>query len=158
MGLCVSACVSFIFKFCLLRLYMLKRSSVFISVPFFSMCKVSIASSMVLYVCCVSGMCCEYLEFGLLDRIAYTCSLYLVLKFLPVCPIYLSWYSLHFIWYIPFLLYLSVFCFLSWRWFCFVFLVLYAILIFVFFNNFVMVLVYFPVYVNVAHFCFCVVF
>jgi hypothetical protein len=100
---------------------MWKRSSVFISGPFFSMCRMSIVS------------CIVPLEFGLLDRVACICSLYLVLKFLPVCPIYLNWNSLHFIWHILLLLYLSVFCFLGWGWFCIVFLVLYATRIFVFY-------------------------
>jgi hypothetical protein len=69
---------------------MWKRLSIFISAPFFSMCKMSIVFSMVLYVCCMSRMRCEYLEFGLLDRIACMCSLYPVLKFLSVCTLYLS--------------------------------------------------------------------
>jgi hypothetical protein len=86
----VSVYVSFICRFCLLRLYKWKRASVFISGPFFSKCKISIVSSIVLYVCCVSKMYCEYLEFGLLDCIACMCPLYLVLKFLPVCPMYLT--------------------------------------------------------------------
>jgi hypothetical protein len=38
-----------------------------------------------------------------------------------------------------------------------VFLVLYAIRIFVFLNNPVIILVSFPTYVNFAQFCFCVV-
>jgi hypothetical protein len=90
MRLCVSVYVSFIRRFYLLMLYMWKCSSVFVSAPFFSMCKMSIVSFMVLRVCCVSKMCCEYLEFGLLDRIACVWSLYPVLNFLPVCPTYLS--------------------------------------------------------------------
>jgi hypothetical protein len=45
----------------------------------------------------VSRMCCAYVEFDLFDLIACVCSLYLVLKFLPVCPTYLSWQPLHFI-------------------------------------------------------------
>jgi hypothetical protein len=53
--------------------------------------------------CVVSNMCSEYLEFGLLYRIACICFLYLLLKFLPVCTIYFSGHSLHFIWYIPLL-------------------------------------------------------
>jgi hypothetical protein len=84
------------------------------------------------------------------------CTLY-VLKFLPVCPIYQCWQLLHFIWYIPLLLYLSVSCFLGWRWFCIVFFVLYAIRMFVFLNSLVMALVSLLMYVNVAHFCFCIV-
>jgi hypothetical protein len=53
--------------------------------------------------------------------------------------------------------YMSVVLFLGFRWFCIVFLVLYVMRMLVFFNNLVMVLVSLPVYVNVAHFCFCVV-
>jgi hypothetical protein len=150
----VSVYVSFICRLSLLRLYMWKHCSVFISAPFFSTCKLSIVSSIVPYVCSVSMMCCIW---NLVCWITL-CSLYLVLKFLPVCPVYLNWHPLHFIWYIPLLLYLSVFCFLGWRRrFCIVFLGLYAIHIFVFLNNLVIILVSFPMYVNVAHFCFCVV-
>jgi hypothetical protein len=69
---------------------MWKRSRVFVSGPFLSVCKMSIVSSIVPYVCCVSSMCCAYLEFGLFERIACICSLYLVMKFLPIWPIYLS--------------------------------------------------------------------
>jgi hypothetical protein len=71
--------------------------NVFISGHFFSMCSMSIVSSVVLYVCCVSKMCCEYLEFGLFVMVACMRYLCLVLKFLPVCPMYLSWQSFHFI-------------------------------------------------------------
>jgi hypothetical protein len=52
---------------------------------------------------------------------------------------------------------MSVVLFLGFRWFCIVFLVLYAMRMLVFLNNLVMVLVSLPVYVNVSHFCFCVV-
>jgi hypothetical protein len=75
-------------------------------------------------------------------------SLYLVLKLLQL--------DNYCILFIPLLLYLSVSCFLGWRWFCIVFFVLYAILIFVFLNSLIMVLVSLP-YMNVTHFCFCVV-
>jgi hypothetical protein len=54
-------------------------------------------------------------------------------------------------------LYLSVSCFLGWRWFCIVFFVFYAIRMFVFLNILVMVLVSLPMLVNVAHFCLCIV-
>jgi hypothetical protein len=67
------------------------------------------------------------------------CSLYLVLKFLPVCPMYFCWQPLNVIWYIPLLLYLSVLCFLSWRWFCTVLFVSHAILMFEFLNSLVIV-------------------
>jgi hypothetical protein len=87
-----------------------KCFSVFMRGLFFSICRLPFVSSMVLYLCCVSSMCCAYLEFGLFVLVACMCSLYLVLKFLPVCPIYFSW---HFIWYMPLLLYeyMSVVCF-----------------------------------------------
>jgi hypothetical protein len=55
-------------------------SNVFIRGPFFSMCSMSIFPSIVLYMCCVSKMCCAYLEFGLFVLIACMCSLYLVLE------------------------------------------------------------------------------
>jgi hypothetical protein len=60
---------------------------------------------------CVSKMRCEYLEFRLLYCVACMCSLYLVLKFLPICPTYFNGHSLHLFWYIPLLLYLSVWFF-----------------------------------------------
>jgi hypothetical protein len=60
------------------------RSNVFINGPFLSMCNMSIVSSIAPCVSCVSRMCCAYLEFGLFVLIAYVCSLYLVLNFLPV--------------------------------------------------------------------------
>jgi hypothetical protein len=56
--------------------------------------------------------------------IACVCSLYIVLKFLPVCPIYFSVHSLSFNWYVPLLLYVSMSCFLGLRWFCIVFFLL----------------------------------
>jgi hypothetical protein len=64
-----------------------------------------IVFSIVPYACCVSRMCCVYVDFGLFDLIACVCSLYLVWNFLPICPTYLSWQLLHFIWYMPLLLY-----------------------------------------------------
>jgi hypothetical protein len=147
MGLCMSVYVLFICKVSLLRLYMWKRSNVSIIGPFFSNCNMPIVSSMVPYVCC------EYLELGLLFRIACMCFLYLVLKFLPVSPIYFSGCSLHFIHYIPLLL-----CLVLWVEGVFVqFSVLYAIRIFVLLSNLVIILVSFTIYVYLAHFCFCVV-
>jgi hypothetical protein len=120
------------------------------------MCRMSSVSSIVSYACCMSKICCAYLEVVLLVCIACMCSLYHVLKFLPVWPMYFSWQLLHFIWYIPLWLYLSVMCFFGWRWFCIVFFVLYAIRMSVFFNNLVMVLVSLPMYVNVHFFMCCV--
>jgi hypothetical protein len=127
---------------------------VFIIGPFLSMCRMSIVFSIVPYACYVSRMCCAYVEFGLFDLIACVCSLYLVRNFLLVCPTYLSWQLLHFIWYMPLLLYMSVVLSLGRRWFCNIFLVLYAMRRLVSLNSLVMVFVSLPVYVNVDHFCF----
>jgi hypothetical protein len=66
---CVCVCVSLIYSLCLLRLYMWNRSIVFIMGHFFTYCNIFMVFSMVLYVCCVSSICYEYLEFGLLFRI-----------------------------------------------------------------------------------------
>jgi hypothetical protein len=68
---------------------------VFINWPFFSICRTFIMSVMGLYASCVSRMCCEYFEFGLFDHIDCMCSLYLVSKLLPVCPVYFCWHVLH---------------------------------------------------------------
>jgi uncharacterized membrane protein YwzB len=84
------------------------RSNVFITCPFFWICNILMVFLIVLYVCCVSSMCCAYFELGLLLRIAWICSLYLVLKFLPVCPTYWSGQSLQLSKYMPLLLYISV--------------------------------------------------
>jgi hypothetical protein len=54
---------------------------------------------------------------------------------------YLSGYSLHFNWYTPLWLYASIFPSLRFRWFRFALVVLNAILMLVFLNNFVIVLV-----------------
>jgi hypothetical protein len=58
----------------------------------------------------------------------------------------LSWQLLHFIWYMPLLLYTSAVLSLGRRWFCNVFLVLYAMRRLVFLNSLVMVFVSLPVY------------
>jgi hypothetical protein len=89
MGLCMSVYVSFNCIFSWLSLYMLNRSSVFINGPFFSMCRMSSLSSIVPYACCVSKMCWAYLQVVLLECMACICSLYRVLKFLPVWPMHL---------------------------------------------------------------------
>jgi hypothetical protein len=54
-GLYVPVCVSLICRFSLLRLYMWKHSSVFISGPFFSMCRMSVVLSI-----CVVCLGCVY--------------------------------------------------------------------------------------------------
>jgi hypothetical protein len=66
-------------------------SIVFISGPLFSKCSMSTISSLVLYVCRVSKMSCAYLDFGLFALLVCMCSLYPVLKFLPVSSMYLSY-------------------------------------------------------------------
>jgi hypothetical protein len=80
----------------------------FFNWPLFSICRTSIMSVMGPYACCVSRMCCEYFEFRYFHCI---CSLYLVLKLLPICPMYFCWHVLHYILYMPLLLYLLVLCF-----------------------------------------------
>jgi hypothetical protein len=72
------------------------------------------------------------------------CSLYLVWNVLPVCPMYLSGQSKHFIWYMPLSLYLS-FCGCCLTMFCIVFHVLNAIFNLVSLNSFVIFLVSFPI-------------
>jgi hypothetical protein len=69
----------------------------------------------------VSRMCCAYLELSLFVLIACMCSLYRVRKYLPVCPMHLSWQSLQFIWYTPLMLYMSVVLLFGCRWCCIVF-------------------------------------
>jgi hypothetical protein len=53
---------------------------------------------------------------------------------------------------------MSAVLFLGCRLFCIMFLVLYAMRMLVFLNSLVIVIVSLLVYVNVVHFCFCVVF
>jgi hypothetical protein len=78
---------------------MWKRSQEFINWPFLLRCKTSIMSVMGLYECCVSSMCCAYFELELFDLMEWMCSLYLVWKFLPVCPTYFFGHPPHFSWY-----------------------------------------------------------
>jgi hypothetical protein len=68
----------------------------------------STVSVMVSYVCPVFNMWLEYPKLLLLFLIACICSLHLLWNVLPVCPMYFSGQSRHFIWYMPLLLYLSV--------------------------------------------------
>jgi hypothetical protein len=63
---------------------------------------------------------------------AWICSLYRTLNIRPVCVKYLSGYTLHFNWYTPLWLYVSVVPSLGFRWFCIVLVVLNAILMLVF--------------------------
>jgi hypothetical protein len=118
----------------LLILYMWYVSSVFMCFPFVCVFMMSMVSAMVPHLCPVFHMWLEYPELLLLFLIACMCSLYLVWKVLPVCPMYLSGQSKHFIWYMPLLLYLS-FCGHCPTMFCIVFRVLNAIFILVSSNN-----------------------
>jgi hypothetical protein len=103
----MSVYVSFSCRLFLLSLYMWYCSKVFMSRPFISWCRTLSLFSIVPYVWLVSRMCCAYLEVVLLVRMACICSLYRVLKFLPVWPMYFDWHVLHFISYTPLRLYLS---------------------------------------------------
>jgi hypothetical protein len=67
----VCVCVCIVHLQVILAKVVWKRSNTFISGPFLSVCKMSIASSIVLYVCCVFNMCCAYLELALFERIAH---------------------------------------------------------------------------------------
>jgi hypothetical protein len=98
-------------------------------------------------------MCVVCLEFGLFVLIACMCSLYLVLKFLLVfslyilvCIIYISsgicYFGCVFFWLEVVLN--CVLCSVGYFYVCD-------------FNSLIMALVSFLLYVNVAHFCFCVV-
>jgi hypothetical protein len=122
-----------------------------------------IVSVMVLYVCPTFYTWLECYELLLLFLIAYICSLYLVWNILPVCPMYFNGQYRHFIRQMSLLLYLSVR-----GWFYYV---LYCVLrsecyfICIPFNNLLIFLVSFPLYIKVAHifrccesmsvFCFC---
>jgi hypothetical protein len=55
-GLCISAKASFFCNLCILKLCIWNSSSVFSDWPFFSMCGISNARSMVPYVCPVSSI------------------------------------------------------------------------------------------------------
>jgi hypothetical protein len=82
------------------------------------------------------------------------CSWTLTLNALPVCPVYFILHSGHVSWYIPLLSYVfcGVSCFIARR-FSIVLSVVNAIFTSVFLNSFVINLVSFPVYVNLAHLC-----
>jgi hypothetical protein len=77
----------------------------------------------------------------------------------PPCLLYVTWLAavtLHLI-YATFVV-LSILGIFGCRWFCIVLFVLYVILMLVFLNSLAMVLVPLPMYVNVAHFCFGIMF
>jgi hypothetical protein len=96
-GLCVSIYVSFMCSLFLLILCMWYCSNVFTWFPFFCVFMMSIVSVIFQYVCPVFNTWFEYPELPLLLLIACICSLYLVWDARPVCPIYLSGQSRHFI-------------------------------------------------------------
>jgi hypothetical protein len=96
---------------------MWKRSSVLRNWPFFFICSTSIVSSTELYVCLVWRMCWAYFEVCLFVLMTWICCLYWVLNVHPVCPMYLNGHSLHFSWYTPLWLYMSLICSLDFRWF-----------------------------------------
>jgi hypothetical protein len=93
------------------------------------------------------------LEFVLFDLYDRWCSLYLVVKLLPVFPTYALPQARHISLYTPEAEYLSTCAGFSFRCVCIVLLVLYAIFRFVFPKIWVIVRVSFPTYVKLTHFC-----
>jgi hypothetical protein len=122
---------------------------VFKCLPFLPLLMMSVVSVMVPYVWPVSDILLEYPELLLLFLIARICSLYLILKVLPVWPIYFNGQSRHLIWYMP-LLYLSVL-----MWCLSIFSSVFCVLSCVSLKILVIHLTSFPQYVKVAHFVFC---
>jgi hypothetical protein len=110
--------------------------------PFFFICSIFIFSSIVLCVCSVSSMCWAYSEDCLFVHMAWICSLYQGSNVRPACPTYLSGHSLQFSWYTPLWLCISIICYLRFRWVLIVLVVLKAISMSVFSNNFVIILVF----------------
>ena len=98
--------------------------------------------------------CCANFDVWLFVLNAYLCSLNLIVKFLPVWPTYALLHAGHVSLYIPESVYFSFVCCLCSSLFPIVFLVRKAILILVRLKMFVINVVSFPMYVNVAHFCF----
>jgi hypothetical protein len=87
-------------------------------------------------------------------RITLICSSYLVLKFLPVWPMYCRGQCMHFNLYTSGFSYLSVVTWLGNKRFLRLFVVLNTVFMLVFLNSLVMYLVSFPTYVNAAHLLF----
>jgi hypothetical protein len=115
---------------------------------------------------CAHGMCLankllRKFDLFLLCLKSLSCSGYLILNVHPVCPVYFILNSRHISWYTPLLSY--EFCGVSFfmtRRFPNVLFLVKAIFLSVPLNNFVMNLVSFPMYVNLAHLrlrlsCFC---
>jgi hypothetical protein len=108
---------------------------------------ISIVSVIVPYVCPVLNIWFAYPVLVLLLLISCMCSLYLVLNVLPVYPTYFSGQSMHFIWQMPLLLYLSI-CGCGLNIFCIVFRVRNATFIFISRKRFATFLTSLPLYVN----------
>jgi hypothetical protein len=72
-------------------------------------------------------MCSAYFEVCLFVLMAWICSLYWPLNVCPICPTYLSGHSLHFSWYTPLWLCMSLNCSQGFRWFFIVLIVWNAI-------------------------------
>jgi hypothetical protein len=104
---------------------------------------ISIVSVMFPYECAVLNIWLEYPDLLLLFFMSLICSLYLVLNYRPVCPMYFVRQLMHFIWYTPLFSYLSVYVY-GFNMFCMVFFVFNAILICVSLKSCVGFLVYFP--------------
>ena len=98
--------------------------------------------------------CCANFDAWLFILNACLCSLNFIVKFLPVWPTYALLHTGHESLYIPESVYLSFVCCLCNSLFPIVFLVQKAIFMLVRLKMFVINVVSFPVYVNVAHFCF----
>jgi hypothetical protein len=81
-GLCVSVYMSLSCKLLLLSLYICEIVPIYslVDPPF-----LYVGCTLYSYACCVSSMCWAYFVFGLFVLIDRMCSLYLSLKFLPVC-------------------------------------------------------------------------
>jgi hypothetical protein len=101
--------------------------------------------SIVPYMSPVSNTCYTYPEFCSFAFVACLCSLNLLCKVLPACQMYSSGQLWHLNLYTPLQQYGSVTCFL-----CFFFLEVRVN--YVFSNNFVIILVSLPVYINVTYF------
>jgi hypothetical protein len=139
---------------CWNNLYMWKFSSLFKCNPFCFIFITSVISLILPNACTVSRMCFTWTDVFLLLRMSLICSLYLVSKFRPVWPMFCRGQSMYFNLYTPGFSYLSaIFC-LGNKWFLRLFVVLNAGFILVFLNNLVIYLVFFPLYVNTAHFLF----
>jgi hypothetical protein len=98
---CVDVCVcaGYLYWFCKCNIIW----GMYECLPFFPVFTISVISVMVLYVCTEFSIWFEYPELPLLFLMAWICSLYLILNILPVCPMYFSGQSRHFICEMPLL-------------------------------------------------------